>query len=155
MRKGRRLAIDVGAVRIGLASCDADCILSTPLPALTRSPQASDVVSSIVEMVSNLEIIEVIVGDPISLSGNVTNSTTDARRLAIEIASASSIPVRLVDERLTTVSAQAKLRQSGRDSREAKSLIDSASAVEILEQALNTERSTGNPPGVAAGDFDD
>jgi putative Holliday junction resolvase len=87
------------------------------------------------------------------MSGGVTSSTTDARELAAEIASAISIPVRLVDERLTTVSAQAKLRQSGKDSREAKSFIDSASAVEILEQELNSERSTGNAPGVLAGDF--
>lgn len=152
MRKGKRLAIDVGSVRIGLASCDADGILSSPLPALPRTSTGVEVVTSIKALVSELEIIEVIVGDPVSMSGNVTSSTTDAREFAAEVASAISIPVRLVDERLTTVSAQAKLRQSGKDSREAKSFIDSASAVEILEQALNTERATGNAPGVLAGD---
>lgn len=153
MRRGKRLAIDVGSVRIGLASCDAEGILSSPLPALKRMSQVSEVVTSIKALVSDLEIIEVIVGDPISMSGNVTSSTTDAREIAMEIASAISIPVRLVDERLTTVSAQAKLRQAGKDSREAKSFIDSASAVEILEQALNTERATGNAPGVLTGDL--
>lgn len=153
MRRGKRLAIDVGSVRIGLASCDAEGILSSPLPALKRMSQVSEVVTSIKALVSDLEIIEVIVGDPISMSGNVTSSTTDAREIAMEIASAISIPVRLVDERLTTVSAQAKLRQAGKDSREAKSFIDSASAVEILEQALNTERATGYAPGVLTGDL--
>lgn len=152
MRKGKRLAIDVGSVRIGLASCDADGILSSPLPALPRSANTTDVISAITELVSEQQIIEVIVGDPVSMSGSITASTQDARQLAQEIAIAISVPVRLVDERLTTVSAQAKLRQSGKDSREAKSLIDSASAVEILEQALNTERATGNAPGVLAGD---
>jgi putative holliday junction resolvase len=153
MRKGKRLAIDVGSVRIGLASCDSDAILSSPLPALARSSNSTDVVSAIKELVSDLQIMEVIVGDPVSMSGGVTSSTKDARELAAEIASAISIPVRLVDERLTTVSAQAKLRQSGKDSHEAKSFIDSASAVEILEQALNSERSSGNAPGVLAGGF--
>jgi putative Holliday junction resolvase len=153
MRKGKRLAIDVGSVRIGLASCDADAILSSPLPALKRSSNSTEVVTAIKELVADLQIIEVIVGDPVSMSGGVTSSTTDARELAAEIALAISIPVRLVDERLTTVSAQAKLRQSGKDSRDAKSFIDSASAVEILEQALNSERSSGNAPGVLAGGF--
>jgi putative holliday junction resolvase len=153
MRKGKRLAIDVGSVRIGLASCDADAILSSPLPALKRSSNLTEVVTAIKELVADLQIIEVIVGDPVSMSGGVTSSTTDARELAAEIALAISIPVRLVDERLTTVSAQAKLRQSGKDSRDAKSFIDSASAVEILEQALNSERSSGNAPGVLAGGF--
>ena len=153
MRKGKRLAIDVGSVRIGLASCDADAILSSPLPALKRSSNSTEVVTAIKELVADLQIIEVIVGDPVSMSGGVTSSTIDARELAAEIALAISIPVRLVDERLTTVSAQAKLRQSGKDSRDAKSFIDSASAVEILEQALNSERSSGNAPGLLAGGF--
>ncbi len=154
MRKGKRLAIDVGAVRIGLASCDPDGILSSPLTAIPRAASNTETVQAIAKLVSELAVIEVLVGDPISLSGNTTSSTRDARELAAEIASAISVPVRLVDERLTTVSAQAKLRQSGIDSREAKSLIDSASAVEILEQALNTERSTGKPPGILAAEID-
>jgi putative holliday junction resolvase len=155
MRKGKRLAIDVGSVRIGLASCDADGILANPLPALARSSKTSDAVSSIVELVSELDAIEVIVGDPVSMSGSVTRSTSDARNLAIEIATAISIPVRMVDERLTTVSAQNKLRQSGKDSRQAKAFIDSASAVEILEQALSIEKASGKAPGTLAVNLDD
>jgi putative Holliday junction resolvase len=154
MRKGKRLAIDVGSVRIGLATCDSDGILSSPIAALSRSESSSESVQAIVNLVSELNVIEVLVGDPISLSGSTTSSTRDARQLAAEIASAISVPVRLVDERLTTVSAQAKLRQTGINSRDAKHLIDSASAVEILEQALNTERSTGKAPGVLAVEID-
>lgn len=154
MRKGKRLGIDVGSVRIGLANCDTDGILASPLPALKRSSENADVVVQIKNLVAELEIIEVVIGDPISMSGNVTSSTSDARQLASEIAATIAVPVRLVDERLSTVSAQAKLRQSGKDTREAKTLIDSASAVEILEHALSTERSTGNAPGVLAGDLD-
>ena len=154
MRQGKRLGIDVGSVRIGLASCDADGILASPLPALKRSSNNEVLIVEIKNLVAELEIIEVVIGDPISMSGNITSSTSDARQLASEIAAAINVPVRLVDERLTTVSAQAKLRQSGKDTREAKTLIDSASAVEILEHALTTERSTGNAPGVLAGDLD-
>jgi putative holliday junction resolvase len=154
MRQGKRLGIDVGSVRIGLASCDADGILASPLPALKRSSDNEVLIVEIKNLVAELEIIEVVIGDPISMSGNITSSTSDARQLASEIAAAINVPVRLVDERLTTVSAQAKLRQSGKDTREAKTLIDSASAVEILEHALTTERSTGNAPGVLAGDLD-
>ena len=154
MRQGKRLGIDVGSVRIGLASCDADGILASPLPALKRSSDNEVLIVEIKNLVAELEIIDVVIGDPISMSGNITSSTSDARQLASEIAAAINIPVRLVDERLTTVSAQAKLRQSGKDTREAKTLIDSASAVEILEHALTTERSTGNAPGVLAGDLD-
>lgn len=153
MRKGKRLALDVGTVRIGLASCDADGILSSPLPAIKRTSANSDVVGQIQNLVAELGIFEVIVGDPISLAGTVTSSTSDARFFALEIAAAITIPVRLVDERLTTVSAQAKLRQAGKDSREARAFIDSASAVEILEQALNTERSSGMAPGYLSGEL--
>jgi putative holliday junction resolvase len=148
MRKGKRLAIDVGSVRIGLASCDPDGILATPLPAFQRSNSKADLAQVVSDLVSENSIIEVIVGDPISMSGSITSSTEDAREVAKQIASAISIPVRLVDERLTTVSAQAKLRQSGKDTRESKALIDSASAVEILEHALASERSNGIAPGV-------
>jgi len=152
MRKGKRLAIDVGLVRIGLATCDPDGILSSPIPALQRGDSIGDVVQEIVNLATSLSVIEIIVGDPVSMSGGITESTKDAREVASQIASAISVPVRLVDERLTTVSAQAKLRQSGKDSRESKALIDSASAVEILEQALNSERSTGSAPGILVGE---
>lgn len=147
MRKGKRLAIDVGSVRIGLASCDPDGILSSPLSALARCESDSETVREIARLVTELAAIEVLVGDPISMSGNLTVSTLDARGFAAQIAASISVPVRLVDERLTTVSAQGKLRQSGKSSRDSKSLIDSASAVEILNHALNTERSTGSPAG--------
>jgi putative holliday junction resolvase len=154
MRKGRRLAIDVGTVRVGLASCDPDAILCSPLPAIKRAGNLDQVVKQIAETVLELEVIEIIVGDPVSLSGNETSSTKDARDIARKIAASVAVPVRLVDERLTTVSATAKLRQAGKDSRTSRDLIDSASAVEILEQALAQEKSSGRPPGVLVADLD-
>jgi putative Holliday junction resolvase len=147
MEKGRRLAIDVGTVRIGLAICDPDAILSSPLPALARSSELAETLDAISNLVDEYSPVEVYVGDPISLSGGHSASTQDARSFAMKLADLISVPIRLVDERLTTVTASAKLRSSGKDSKQSRSLIDSASAVEILEQALATLRVSGTTPG--------
>jgi putative Holliday junction resolvase len=147
MEKGRRLAIDVGTVRIGLAVCDPDGILSSPLPALARSAELSETLQALSDLIDEHSAVEVYVGDPISLSGGKSASTKDAREFASRLADVISVPVRLVDERLTTVTASAKLRSSGKDAKQSKSLIDSSSAVEILEQALATLRVSGRAPG--------
>lgn len=147
MRKGRRFAIDFGKSRIGLAACDRDGILASSLDAMDRPQQVGDTVQLILKEIEAIEPIEVYVGDPLSLSGSTTASTLDSREFAAQLAANTSVPVFLVDERLTTVSASAKLRDSGINSRQARSLIDSASAVEILNFALDSERSTGNVIG--------
>lgn len=147
MRKGRRLAIDVGTVRIGLAICDPDAILCSPVEAIKRPADLQELVEILSEFVSQNEIMEVYVGDPISLSGLTTRSTEDARLVAQELTSKLAIDVRLVDERLTTVTAASKLRDSGRNSRNSKTLIDSESAVVILEQAIHQEKVSGVPAG--------
>lgn len=152
MKKGRRLAIDVGKVRIGLAVCDIEGILATPLSAIARSIPDDDSLKEIAAIADENQVIEVYVGDPIALSGGTTASTKDARDFAEKLAVWINIPVRLVDERLTTVTASSKLRLSGKDSREAKSLIDSASAVEILEQVLLTIKSSQVEPGKLTGE---
>ena len=154
MERGRRLAIDVGAVRVGLAMCDPDAILSTPLPALRRVDAETDIFAEIKAIVVENDVIEVFVGDPVSLSGLETASTKDARDFATQLARVIDASVRLVDERLTTVTAAAKLRLNGKDSKQSKSLIDSASAVEILEQALSILKQSGVSPGTAVGGQD-
>lgn len=152
MRTGRRLAVDVGKVRIGIAICDSEAILSSPLEAVARLSSASDTVASIAELVDAHGVIEVYVGDPLSLSGKETASTNDARSIASELSRALAVPVRMIDERLTTVTATAKLRASGISAKDSKSIIDSASAVEILESALSYENSSGLAPGDLVGD---
>jgi putative Holliday junction resolvase len=152
MRTGRRLAVDVGKVRIGIAICDSEAILSSPLEAVARLSSASDTVTSIAELVDVHGVIEVYVGDPLSLSGKETASTNDARLIASELSKALAIPVRMIDERLTTVTATAKLRASGISAKDSKSIIDSASAVEILETALSFEKSSGLAPGHLVSD---
>ena len=155
MERGSRLAIDVGTVRIGLAVSDPDSIVSTPLPALVRSKLLVESLKEILSLISENGVIEVYVGDPLSLSGVETASTQDARQFSIQLAELTSVPVRLVDERLTTVTASAKLRLNGKNAKAAKSLIDSASAVEILEQALNVSKQSGKPAGLRVGGLND
>ena len=152
MRIGRRLAVDVGRVRLGIALCDQEGILASPLDAVTRSAELSETISSLANLVDTHGVIEVYVGDPLSLSGKETDSTSDARSVAAEISQSISIPVRLIDERLTTVTAATKLRASGISAKDSKSIIDSASAVEILESALRIEKRSGVAPGVLVGD---
>jgi putative Holliday junction resolvase len=152
MRIGRRLAVDVGRVRIGVALCDREGILASPLDTVTRSAELSETISSLANLVDTHGVIEVYVGDPLSLSGKETDSTSDARSLAADLSQSISIPVRLIDERLTTVTAATKLRASGISAKDSKSIIDSASAVEILESALSFEKNSGVAPGVLVGD---
>jgi putative Holliday junction resolvase len=155
MDRGSRLAIDVGTVRIGLAVSDPDSIVCTPLPALIRSKLLTQSLQEILNIVSENDVIEVYVGDPLSLSGSETASTKDAREFALQLAKVASLPIRLVDERLTTVTAYSKLRQNGKNAKASKDSIDSASAVEILEQALNMSRKSGKPAGARVGGFDE
>jgi putative Holliday junction resolvase len=102
-------------------------------------------------LISDNGVVEVFIGDPLSLSGSETESTKDARQFANQLAELTSVPVRLVDERLTTVTASAKLRLNGKNAKAAKSLVDSASAVEILEQALSISKQSGKPAGLRVG----
>ena len=155
MDRGSRLAIDVGTVRIGLAVSDPDSILSTPLPALIRSKLLAETLQEILSLITDNGVVEVFIGDPLSLSGSETESTKDARQFANQLAELTSVPVRLVDERLTTVTASSKLRLNGLNAKTAKGLIDSASAVEILEQALNITKQSGKPAGSRAGGLHD
>lgn len=91
--------------------------------------------------------MELLVGLPISLSGGETASTDDARAFAMEVRAASGLAVRLVDERLSTVSAHAALRDAGRSQRSSRRIVDQVAAVVLLQQAIDVEKSTGAPAG--------
>ena len=153
MRNGRRLAVDAGKARVGLAISDQDGILAVPFETVARLESLADTGEAVAKAIDDYSFIEVYVGLPLSLSGLPTPSTTDAVSLAQAISAATHLPVRLIDERLTTVSAAANLRLAGRNAKNSRSVIDQESAAIILEQALSGERSTGNPPGVALEDY--
>ncbi len=144
MRAGVRIGIDVGKARVGVARSDRDGLLATPIETVARGAGTID---RIRELITELEPVEIVVGLPLSLSGSDTASTTDARDVAAELAVASGLPVRLVDERLTTVSAQRALHDAGRRAKGSRPVIDQVAAVIILQNALDFERTAGRPPG--------
>ena len=133
MQRGRRIAFDVGSARIGVALCDPDAILSSPLGRIERGD--SDI-SDALQMIQEHEVVAIYVGLPISLDGKWTRSTYDALYFAQELEDETNIRVRMIDERLSTRAAQANLHAAGRNVKSSKDVIDSASAIEILERAL-------------------
>ena len=147
MRQGSRLAFDVGKARVGVARCDAEAILAVPERTLARDRYGADL-DEAAELVETYEAIEVVVGLPVRLNGGTSASTRDARGWARELAGlVRPVPVRLVDERLSTVSAHQALHGSGLHAKDFRAVVDQAAAVVILEQALETERRTGQPAG--------
>jgi putative Holliday junction resolvase len=98
-------------------------------------------------LVDELHPLEVIVGLPLSLSGSHTASTADAEGFALELATHLSVPVRMIDERLSTVQAQTNLRGAGKSSASQRRVIDQAAAVILLQHALDSERAQGVAPG--------
>lgn len=150
---GRKLAIDIGRARLGIAISDLSGILSSPLDSVRRIADDSETIKEILKIVADNEVQEIYVGDPVSLSGEITPSTDDARNFASVLQSTTAIPVRLIDERLTTVTAARNLRDSGKNAKTSKSLIDSASAVVILEAVLQVERVSGEAAGRSVGDL--
>ena len=145
MRTGVRLAIDLGSARLGVARCDPDGLLATPLATVTRGRGDLDRLAA---LAAEHEALEVIVGLPTGLSGRAGAAAAGARSFAESLAARlAPLPVRLVDERFTTVLAHDALRQGGRGSRERKAHVDKAAAALILQGALDAERSTGEPAG--------
>lgn len=144
-RRGARLGVDVGTARVGVARSDPDGLLATPVETVARDEAAAARIAALAEEIS---AVEILVGLPLNLRGEDTRSTQDARDFAAAVARASGTPVRLVDERLSTVSAHAVLRGSGRTQRSSRSIVDQVAAVVLLQQALDVEKSTGRPPGI-------
>ena len=143
-RRGVRLGIDVGKARVGVARCDPDGLLATPVETVPRDDALDRADRR--RSPTSTRAIELLVGLPLNLSGADTASTADAREFAAALAAASALPVRLVDERLSTVSAHAALRDSGRSQRSSRSIVDQVAAVVLLQQALDVEKSTVDRP---------
>lgn len=147
MITGVRIALDVGSVRIGVAKCDAEGLLATPLTTISAGPEA---VTQVLDLLLEHQAICLYVGKPISLAGKDTASTQSAIEFASEIAASlkdSTIQVRLIDERLSTVSAQRGMHEAGRNVKQSRDAIDQAAAVIILEHALASERNSGTLVG--------
>jgi putative Holliday junction resolvase len=146
VERGIRLGIDPGRARIGLAMSDRDGLLAMPLETVAVD---SNEIDRVLTVIAEHDVSTVIVGLPLSLSGRWTASTRDAYELAQAIDERVDIAVRMIDERLTTTTAQSALRSSGRSQRAGRSVIDQIAAVTLLQQALDTERQSGRPAGWA------
>ena len=148
MRAGVRLAVDVGSVRVGVACSDPGGILASPLTVLRSGPGNVAELDELAALAASADAIEVIVGLPTSLSGREGAAAVSARSFASRLAGRlAPIPVRLVDERFTTTQAHDALRRGGKDSRARRGVVDAAAAAVLLQAALDTERTTGHPPG--------
>jgi len=138
--RGRRLGVDVGTVRIGVAVSDPDGILATPVQTVRRERGTAHL-RRLASLVDELEVVEVVVGLPRTLSDRAGSSADDAVAVAEALAARiSPVPVRLADERLTTVSAARSLREAGMRAREQRGMIDQAAAVAILQGWLDQRR---------------
>ncbi|MDO5698801.1 MAG: Holliday junction resolvase RuvX [Dermatophilus congolensis] len=169
MRPGIRIGVDVGSVRVGVATCDPDAILATPVRTVARGGSGGGDTASgaadnsavaendssltgIAELVASTGAIEVVVGLPRSLSGEEGLAAQTARAYAKSLAAkVAPVPVRLLDERLTTVDAHRALYSSGRSGRAHREVVDQVAAVMILQSALDAERDTGREPGELVG----
>ncbi|MDT5097109.1 MAG: putative pre6S rRNA nuclease [Mycobacterium sp.] len=143
------MGIDVGSVRIGVAVSDPDCILATPVETVRRD-RTDRHMRRLTQLVNELDAVEVVVGLPRTLADRTGPSAEDAISLAEDLARrVSPTPVRMADERLTTVSAQRSLREAGVRARGQKAMIDQAAAVGILQSWLDQRRVALNEVGNA------
>lgn len=168
MRPGVRLGVDVGTVRVGVALSDPAGVLASPHATLRRTWSseadeavevldrdggdagngADDDIAALVELATEREVVEVVVGLPRTLAGGEGPAAEAARKYAAELARrVAPVSVRLVDERLTSVDAHRALRESGVDGRRQRAVVDQAAAVLILQAGLDEERRSGRPPG--------
>jgi len=149
LRSGNRLAIDVGSVRIGIASCDPAGILATPLTTVRRGKGD---LAEIARLCAEREVFEVVVSLPTGLSGQAGKAADQARAFAADLAARiAPVPVRLVDERFTSTLAHSALRDAGQDERKRRGTVDRAAATILLQSALDAERLTGDPAGELVG----
>lgn len=138
--RGRRLGIDVGSVRIGVACSDPDAILATPVETVRRDRNGKHL-RRLAALAAELEAVEVVVGLPRTLADRTGPSALDAIDVADALAQRiAPTPVRLADERLTTVAAQRSLRAAGVRARQQRAVIDQAAAVAILQSWLDQRR---------------
>lgn len=145
MRRGRRVGVDVGDVRIGVAVSDPDGILATPVETVPAGP---DAIGRLAAIVREYDPLECVVGLPVGLSGREGPAAVKVRTFCAELLPAiEPVPIRLFDERMSTMTAEGQLRHSGKSGAARRTVIDQVAATVILQTALDTERTRGSAPG--------
>ena len=143
LKVGRRIAFDYGEKRIGVATSDEQTILVSPHATIVNDEQ---ILAKLTDIFSDVNPIYVVVGDPKHLSGEVSQKSIQALAFADLIKKIFQGPIYLVDERLSSSSALSQMRSIGWKDKDSKAIIDQIAAVNILESAINNERS-GNKIG--------
>ena len=138
MQRGRRIAFDYGDVRIGVAVSDPDSILASPLSTLSSGDPK--LFAQIANLLVEYEPITIYVGEPLNLSGQSSTSAQKATAFADKLRTEFQIPVTMIDERLSTITAINAMRQSGVNAKDSRNKVDMAAAVAILEQGLAIEK---------------
>lgn len=134
---GRRLGIDVGSVRVGVALSDPSGLIASPLITLLRDRGAADQ-RRIADLVREHEVVEVIIGLPLHLSGAHGAASEEATAYSVAVATLiEPVPVRLMDERLSTRAANAVLAARGLDGRAQRKVVDQTAAAIILQSWLD------------------
>lgn len=148
MTAGRRLAIDYGEVRFGLAISDIAGILASPLVTISANHDIHAIVNQILKIVSDEDVKVIYIGLPLHLSGAEGESALKARAFAQQLRSSlpSVVAIRMIDERLSTRSALKQAREAGNGVN--RENVDQLAAVMILENALHAERSQGDLAGI-------
>jgi putative Holliday junction resolvase len=145
VRPGVRLGIDPGEARIGVARSDPSGLIATPVETV---PRGEGDLARIAAILAAEGAVEIVVGLPTSLSGREGPAAVRVREFADALArEVAPVPVRLCDERLTTVTAESQLREQGRKGQRRRAVVDQVAAVVILQNALDTERVRGSAPG--------
>jgi putative holliday junction resolvase len=137
---GRRLGIDVGAVRVGVALCDPDGLLATPLATVPRDVAHGTDLATIAGLAAEHEVVEIVVGLPRTLAGREGPAAEAAREFGTALAARVPVPITYADERLTTVVATRQMRESGRKGRKQRAVVDQVAAVAILQGFLDAHR---------------
>lgn len=150
--RGVKLGVDVGTVRVGLAASDPDGILASPLKTVARDAKKNTDVGVIARLAAELGVVEVFVGLPRTLAGKEGQSAQMAADYAQHLAdrlvvNGSPAQVRLIDERLTTVSAHRSLHEAGMSSRDHRKVIDQVAAAAILQHAIDMQKARGADVG--------
>ena len=137
MTFGRRLGIDFGLARIGVAICDSDGLIATPFTTLKNDKK---IFSELAEIIQSQNIVGIFVGKPKQLSG-VEGATVElVAAFSERLMESFGLPITYVDERLTSNAAEKLLKSAGKNSKESRGLIDQLAAVAILELGIQIEK---------------
>ncbi len=131
--RGIKLGVDVGTVRVGVAVSDPDGILATPLKTIGRDTKKNSDIGVLVKHAAELQAVQVFVGLPRTMKGEERGSAQMAGAYAELLAEALlraglDVPVNLVDERLSTVTAHRNLHEAGMSSKNHRKVVDQVAA---------------------------